>query len=956
MPKTRAQLVINTRPAIDMGSPADSPSIVVDFAPPALPQPLAPSNLQLTTATEFSTASPSARVTATWDAPPGVQVRSYIAQISESNTFPAVGTLTLFARGDEESIDFSGRRPGITQYVRVAAVAQTQGPYTAAVSIAAALDVTPAAQPTALAGAWIGTGDLQITWTNPDITISKNFRDVELKIFASNGGAQLGPTINSATGRYLFTAAMNLQYTSGVGDPSLYIEARSRTWSDVVNNVSPLTLSTTKSAPAAPTVAHSWTGDAGLAGADLKLSWTPIADAAYYLLSLNGGTAQRLSATIYTYTLAANIADNTTADPTITYSLKAVDGLGQLSTDVSGTATNAAPPPESVVLTAGFSALSIVIDQSDAADFKEYQIRVQKDAVDVATYKSTAPDVMIKTSGRGVYQVFVTVVDAFGQLSTETSSLTVFIDAVTNEEIRADAIYTDSIGTDFTTATNKIILKDDATGAGITYAASAVAYRWTQLERPLIERGRRVSLKLGSNTCFFYIATSIDGTTWRWFANVGVDGYSLTEYASEALAAAAAEVNTNLLYGWAELPSTVEFRFVKLYHRNTTLSYRLDEFYAYTLVVADMIRAGDIQGIHIAAATIAADKITATFTITGKNIQTATSGARVVLSGDTNGGMIGYSASDTYNTSTGAGTYQLRWSRVDGKLYAGAGSTVIDEDGISLLMSAGFTDVNTVKWRVGSTSVGMVYVLDHAATQAMWVLNNAQTSKHGEIYIQSQAFGTNKSSSIHLNAQTLGSGSISVDIIADTTSRRMLIDNTEYVHMEGGLNVGSGVTLTAADGAIRAAATITSEQAISVDLTDAVTNTVSGTMSTIHRSTGTPAAGFGSAYSFVAETHNHTARTQAQIYAEWTDATDATRQGRLRIIAVDNVGGREVLRAGANGTNGILGFFGAAGVFRPSITGVSSGTPTAAQMATVIRNIIAALAVGSLGLVTDNTT
>lgn len=340
MPKTKRPRSIDKAPRNKAGDAPETATLAVDYAPPAQAKPLAPTNLQLTTTVEFSTASPSAIVSATWDPPPGVQPRSYIAQISEDSSYPAAGTLTLFTRADQESVDFGGRRPGVTQYVRVAAVTQTQGEWTDTESIAAAEDTTPAAQPTALSGTWIGLGDLAISFTPPT---SQNYKDTELKIYASNGGA-LYRTVYNREGDFIYTVAMNLADTSGAGDPSLYVEARSRTYSNVINNSSVPTLTTTKSAPSAPTVAHSWTGDTGAAGADLTFTLTLGTDVAKSRLSLNGQTARDIYGTVYTYPYDRNVADNgSTGDPSLAYSITAVDGLGQASTAAAGTATNAAP-------------------------------------------------------------------------------------------------------------------------------------------------------------------------------------------------------------------------------------------------------------------------------------------------------------------------------------------------------------------------------------------------------------------------------------------------------------------------------------------------------------------------------------------------------------------------------------------------------------------------------------
>ena len=60
-------------------------------------------------------------------------------------------------------------------------------------------------------------------------------------------------------------------------------------------------------------------------------------------------------------------------------------------------------------------------------------------------------------------------------------------------------------------------------------------------------------------------------------------------------------------------------------------------------------------------------------------------------------------------------------------------------------------------------------------------------------------------------------------------------------------------------------------------------------------------------------------------------------------------GGNNRIEAGSTG----LGFFGAAQVARPTVTGTRTGT--LAQLQTVVANLLSALAAGSLGLITDST-
>lgn len=341
MPKTRIQKKIDVAPATAAvgGAPASGAS-AVDIAPPALPSVDAPDSLSLSTSIGSSTAAPTAVISATWDAPPGVQVQRYVIQLSASSSFPSASTLTLTTVA--RSVRAEALQPGVLSYVRVAAVSQGfQGTWSDTASITTATDTVAAGVPTSVSAVWIGTGDLLITWTNPT---EANLKDVQVVVRASSGGT-IYRTTYSAAGRFLYPLAWNYQDTSGVGDSSLYVELKSRTFSNVLSSAVNTGL-VTKSAPAAPSgLAQSWSGDTGAAGDDWTITWTRAEDAYRYRLAIDGTNRQFSgNSDTYTYTIDLNRSEHSgTPDPVLSYSLVAVDGFGQVSTAASGTATNAAP-------------------------------------------------------------------------------------------------------------------------------------------------------------------------------------------------------------------------------------------------------------------------------------------------------------------------------------------------------------------------------------------------------------------------------------------------------------------------------------------------------------------------------------------------------------------------------------------------------------------------------------
>lgn len=438
-----------------------------DITPPPLPVIAAPYHLTLTTAAEYSGVTPTAQIGAAWYPPDGVSPSAYVLQWDTSSTFTAPIAKTVPAE-----IDTIGGLPvGTLYYVRVAAiVAGVQSVWSDSSSITTATDTTAPGVPTSAAASFAGVGDLVVTWTN---ATSANLRATEIKIWASSAKATLYATLLDATGRRVWTAAENMAATSNAGDPVIYVELRSLGYNGLYSSA--VVVGTiTKTAPSAPgTIAHSWTGDTGAAGADWTISWAAQADVEYYLLAINGLTARRVYGTTYTYTLDRNIADNTSADPTLSYSLIAVDGLAQSSTAATGTATNAAPAAPTVTL-AGSWSLVCQVTSAPAADFLAFEYVWKRDGSTVRTLESAASSQSYELSdaadaGSHSWTCTVRQKDAFGQYSTGTASSAVVLDVITIGYLRAGLIFSDS---DANTQVALTVLKDDVRGAGgISYAA-----------------------------------------------------------------------------------------------------------------------------------------------------------------------------------------------------------------------------------------------------------------------------------------------------------------------------------------------------------------------------------------------------------------------------------------------------------------------------------------------------
>lgn len=437
---------------------------------PSLPLPQPPGAPTLSTSLTYSAVTPGARIDATWQNFETYDLETYAVQISTDSAF-ATDTQIYTTAPNQNSASIDGLRVNTTYYVRVRTiVGSTPSDWSASSNITTPVDTTPPAAPTAQAAAFQGTGDLAITWTNPT---SLNFRDVEIKIYSDSGLTTLYDTIYDASGRFIWTAAQNLARTSGVGDPSLYVVLRSRSWGGVFSSTVN-TGTVTKSAPTAPTVSVDFSGP------DAVYTITPPSDAAYISFVANTGITTRRIGIVnrLVYTLDMNRLDNTTPDPTLAYSFTAVDGLNQASTATSGTATNAAPSAPTVSLIGGQNQLVCQITSAPAADFAAYEYVWKKDGGAVLTLESASAEQQYAAQagdeGSHSWTCTVRQKDVFAQYSTATASSAVILDALTIAYLRSAAFYSDDQGNTFTPPASGTLssLKDDVrSGGGVNYAA-----------------------------------------------------------------------------------------------------------------------------------------------------------------------------------------------------------------------------------------------------------------------------------------------------------------------------------------------------------------------------------------------------------------------------------------------------------------------------------------------------
>lgn len=208
-----------------------------------------PTGLAVTANTiQLSAQTPMALISLLWYPPQAQTVRGYQLQVATDSGFTT--NVEYFSTGSDTttSLELITSAAGITYYIRVRVFAGNLiSEWSSSVSVLAAADTTPAGLPTSLAYTWDG-GDLLITWVNPSST---NLRDVEIRIWNSSGKTVLYHTGFSASQRYTWTLPQQRIDTSGSLDAAVYVELRSRTWSQVFGT-STAGISPTNSAPSAP--------------------------------------------------------------------------------------------------------------------------------------------------------------------------------------------------------------------------------------------------------------------------------------------------------------------------------------------------------------------------------------------------------------------------------------------------------------------------------------------------------------------------------------------------------------------------------------------------------------------------------------------------------------------------------------------------------------------------------
>jgi hypothetical protein len=792
------------------------------LAGPAIALPAPPTGFTVVnTALARSAITPSAVANLRWVRPRNIPVGTYLIQWATDSSFTT--PISRDVPGDKitAAIPDLPTSPGVgttTVYFRIATVTPNGlvGSFSAVISAAMPKDTTPPAAPTDFNYTWDGrTGDLNITWTSPP---SDNLRDVRIQIYNNSLMTQLLRDEYSAVGRYTWSLAKQRSDTSGAYDSSVYVVLTARSSSGVFSTTS-LTGTASLASPATPSgVTVDFTGP------DAVFSLVAQTDAERYRWTIDGVTLPDTRSTQLTYTLAENtIRHSGTPDPILSYSVVAVNAIDRTSaTAASGTATNTAPPTTAISLLAGFSSLAISLIPPSVSDFKRVRVRIYRDGTLVDTLYTTQTLLLWSATGAGSgsYTADATTYDVFDQPSTVTTSTAATVDVLTLAELRAGAAYSDSIST--SPATLKAQLADGVrSSGGVTYA-SGTTWKWTQITRELTDRYE--PLLITSTAGQGYIAVSNDGTTWTFYAGpLGANGVTLTQVANEAAAQAAPLTLPTSTAGRWDLPALAEARFVRLYHRNTAATYTIREWYAERVVEGDLIRAGTVRTLHLAAGAVVADTIAAgavtaakisvtqlsaitadlgtitAGTVTGATIRTAASGQRVELTSAS--GLRGIDSSNTVQIQINPATGKLSTS---GDLI-----TVSTADGIRINADAAYAAARSIRFvnsglETTQNRAGSIYTLEHEVTSVApgrIELRTLNTTTSGSVTVRISQDPLNSSG--YGNSVTISGAGVRVGTAAGSVTAGEL--NVESNITTGGGLVTGGATPIAGGVVIRGA-------------------------------------------------------------------------------------------------------------------------------------------------------
>jgi len=857
-----------------------------------------------------SALTPEAQITLRWRPPVGVVPSGYEIQWATNSTFTA-GVGGKPATTTPEPI--SGLATGRAYWFRVRALSGSiVSAWSNVVTVTTLSDLTPPDPVTGAALTWGPSGDQVVSWTNP---ASPNFARVRVRWRqAGGGGGVLAERTTGGTATILGVDAQRL--ITGFPRVGYQVEIVALSSSGIESAA--VILNATWTRLGTPTVT------ADFAGPDLILTAATQAGAMSYTWTVvpspaGGATTQSYpgQARNFTFSYAENLARFTTARPTLAWTCTPVDalGLGPV-TPASGTATNGAPAATTISLgPIGVSGMRLTIAPSPARDLRDYRVRLYRDGVLQRTLFARETTIDQQVDEDGSWQADVTVYDVFDQPSPVATSPAVVIDALTLAELRVDLVYSDSIGT------NATALRDRMADGGVTTAITYTnaAWNWTQAERYVEARFRNVELAATAGTTF-YLATSLDGVTWEWWAGP-LSGGQLVKKTSQAQAQAnPISIGVGGAVTLFTLASVVfRCRFVRLWHTHPTNgSYVLSEFFPRALGQFSDLEAESIRGFHFSG-----DAFTGQV-MTGATIQTALPGNdRLELTTATGLRSVDASGSELISLTPGGGL------TIAGDAVGGPARS------IRMVFGGRETRISRI---------GGLYAIEHEVSN----------TDPGRIALVTTNASTGQGSAVHISRDTLGIYGNSV-----TVSGAGLRVGTPAGSVAAG-NLSASGTITAA-GSIRADTALATYGALNVGddtlggnageirtlRATSGTNDVLVAAQHFRRSTGTPAAGIGLQTVHTVQDAAGVDRNTLAIRSLLSDTSAAWKARAQLLVADSNNNSREALRLEGTGSAAALGVLGAAAVPRQTITGSRSG---GAALQSVIALLVA------FGFGTDSTT
>lgn len=150
-----------------------------------------------------------------------------------------------------------------------------------------------------------------------------------------------------------------------------------------------------------------------------------------------------------------------------------------------------------------------------------------------------------------------------------------------------------------------------------------------------------------------------------------------------------------------------------------------------------------------------------------------------------------------------------------------------------------------------------------------------------------------------------------VDNIGANDATGMLIENGGQISFINHVSTGaSSRTITHANFLAQTRLALTSQGVMSQVVLDAATSAQSAIYNAFHRSTATPATGFGSQMQWLGDTDSGADRGMLLLRTQWSTVTDASRKA-LGIFYIADTAFREIWRGEASGTAAMIGFLGA---------------------------------------------